>query len=89
MAITRTFKVYGIEGQEQEYSFNSSFRDDFTKGDNIKIIECENFDKTGTHDYSIVKITRNTSEECLEELDGQISDGIFENCRTGKVEEIL
>lgn len=88
MAITRTWKVYGTEGHRQRESFNKSHIYDFSKENNIRIIEIENSDKTGTNDYSIIKITRNTSEECQYELDGQISDGFFENCRVGIVEEI-
>ena len=42
----------------------------------------------GTNEYSIVRITRNTAEECLQELEGQLSDGIFENSRVGVIEEI-
>ena len=86
--VTRTWKIYGAEGHRQRESFNESYRYDFSRGDNVQIIEVENSDKTGTNDYSIVKITRNTAEECYSELDGQLSDGIFENSRTGVVEEI-
>lgn len=46
----------------------------------------ENSDKTGTNDYSLVRITRDSAEECLQEMRGQISDGIFENSRTGVIE---
>ena len=86
--ITRTWKVYGAEGHRQRESFNKSYKYDFSKENDVRIIEVENSDKTGTNDYSVVKITRNTSEECQTELDGQISDGIFENSRVGIVEEI-
>ena len=86
--ITRTWKVYGAEGHRQRESFNKSYKYDFSKENDVRIIEIENSDKTGTNDYSVVKITRNTSEECQDELDGQISDGIFENSRVGIVEEI-
>ena len=86
--ITRTWKVYGVEGHRQRESFNKSYKYDFSKENDVRIIEIENSDKTGTNDYSVVKITRNTSEECQDELDGQISDGIFENSRVGIVEEI-
>lgn len=85
---TRTWKLYGLGGHRQKESFNSSCKYDFSKGDNIRIIEVENFDKTGTNEYSIIRITRNTSEECFDELQGQISDGIFENSRVGEIEEI-
>ena len=54
-----------------------------------RIIEVDNFDKTGTHDYSIVRITRDTAKLCAAELNGQISDGIFENSRVGQILEVL
>lgn len=85
---TRTWKVYGAEGHRQKESFCDSYKYDFTEGNKIRIIEVLNADKTGTNEYSIVRITRNTSKECAEELEGQLTDGIFENRRTGKVVEI-
>ncbi|MBD5554869.1 MAG: hypothetical protein HDQ95_05845 [Roseburia sp.] len=88
MAVTRAWKVYGAEGHRQRESFNPSYTYDWTDGDNVRKIEVENSDKTGTNDYSIIRITRNTAEECERELDGQISDGIFENSRVGEVVEI-
>lgn len=88
MSITRTWKVYGLEGHRQRESFSKSYVNDFTRGENIRIIEVENSDKTGTNEYSIVRITRNSAQECEDELDSQISDGIFENSRVGKVVEI-
>lgn len=86
--ITKTFKVYGADGHRQKESFNNSYIYDFSVGTNIRIIEVENCDKTGTNDYSLVRITRNTAKEVYQELDGQLSDGIFENCRIGKIEEV-
>ena len=88
MAVTRAWKVYGVKGHRQRESFSPSETLDFSKGDNVRIIETENSDKTGTNEYSIVRITRNTPEECEEEFYGQLSDGIFENSRTGEIEEI-
>lgn len=87
--ITRAWKVYGRDGHRQRESFSKSYKYDFSKGENTRIIEVENSDKTGTNDYSIIRITRNTAEECDRELSGQLSDGIFENSATGKIEEIL
>lgn len=87
--ITRSWKVYGIQGHRQRESFNNSYVYDFSKNDKIRIIEVENADKTGTNDYSIVRITRNTAQECEDELWGQISDGIFENSNVGEVKEIF
>lgn len=88
MAVTRAWKVYGLEGHRQRESFCDSYTYDWTEGEDVRKIEVENSDKTGTNEYSIIRITRNTAEECERELDGQISDGIFENCRTGKIVEI-
>lgn len=85
---TRTWKIYGKDGHRQKESFNESQKYDFTEGNNIRIIEIENSDKTGTNEYTIMKITRNTAEECEKEMLGQVSDGIFENVRVGKIEEV-
>ena len=86
--VTRTYKVYGLDGHRQSESFNHSYKWDFSENNNTRILEVFNSDKTGTNDYTIIKITRNTASECEDELDGQITDGIFENCRVGKIEEI-
>lgn len=84
---TMTWKVYGAEGHRQRESFNESYVYDFTNyKDGVRIIEVKNSDKTGTHDYSIIRITRNNVEECIREFEGQITDGVFENSRTGRAE---
>lgn len=88
MAITRSWKVYGASGHRQRESFYPSYEYDFSTCNNIRIIKVENFDKTGTNDYSIIRITRKNSQECERELEGQLFDGIFENSAFGKVEEI-
>ena len=87
--VTKACKLYGKNGQRLKESFSESYKFDYSDGENIRIIEVFNFDKTSSHNYLIVKITRNTETECQEELDGQISDGIFENMRIGDIEEIL
>ena len=86
--ITRTWKVNGVLGDRQRESVNKAYKWDFSEGDNVRIIEDDKSDKTGTNDYSIVRITRNTAEECEAELNGQITDGIFENSTVGFIEEI-
>ena len=63
MAVTKTWKVYGVDGHRQRESFNKSRKYDFS-------------------------VTCDTEEECIAELEGQLSDGIFENSRVGKVVEI-
>ena len=86
--VTRAWKIYGAEGHRQRESFCESYKYDLSDGENIRIVEVENSDKTGTNDYSVIRITRNTSEECQKELEGQLSDGIFENSRVGVFEEL-
>lgn len=89
MAVKRSWKIYGLNGHRQRESFNKSFDHDFSEGDVTRKISVENSDKTGSNYYSIIHITRNTYDECEKELEAQISDGIFENSRTGKIEEVI
>ena len=86
--VTRTWKVYGAYGHRQRESFHPSYTWDFSKNGKTRILEVLNSDKTGTNDYTIVRITRDTAVECEAELIGQITDGIFENSRVGVWEEI-
>jgi hypothetical protein len=86
--VTRTWKVYGEVGHRQRESFCDSYKYDFSDERGTRIIEVENADKTGTNEYSIIRITRNTAEECLTELAGQLSDGVFENSRYGRIVEM-
>lgn len=80
------FKVFGLLGHRLKESFFESWKADWSSGNDIRKIEVLNSDVTGTNLYSIVKITRNTIDECIDEIEGQISDGIFENMRTGGYE---
>ena len=50
MAITRIYKVYGVEGHRQRESFNKSYKYDFSENGTTRIIEVENSDKTGTNE---------------------------------------
>lgn len=88
MAITMAWKIYGQDGHRQRESFAPSVHYDWTRGEDVRIVDIFNSDRTGTNDYTIVVITRNTTRECVEEMDGQLSDGIFENSRYGKIVEI-
>ena len=88
MEVTRTWKVYGANGHRQRASFAPSATFDWSSEGDVRKVALENADMTGTNEYVIIRITRNTAEECERELDGQISDGFFENCVVGKVIEI-
>lgn len=52
---------------------------DFSDGDDIRIIETLCTDVTGISTYFLIKITRNTEEECVKEFWGQFYDGLLEN----------
>ena len=86
--MTKTFKIYGADGHRQAASFGKSFLWDFSEDGRKRIILCQNADMTNTNAYSLLTIVRNTEKECYEELKGQLSDGIFENCKTGRIIEI-
>lgn len=88
MSVTKTYRVYGANGHRQRESFCKSCVMIFQKKGDVRIIQVFNSDITGTNDYSIISITRNTEEECVREFFGQLYDGIFENCRCGKIEEL-
>ncbi len=88
--VTRAWKVYGQPEHQQKISFESSDDYDWTTPEyGVRLVSIDTAERTGTHDYVIVRITRNTAQECGRELDGQLSDGIFENYHFGKVEEIF
>lgn len=89
--VKKTWKVYGEDGHRQRHSFADSYLYNFSKyeNDEIRIIEALNSDKTGTNEYSIFPIMMNkTPHEVDLEMEAQLSDGMFENSRYGKVEEI-
>lgn len=81
----RTWKVWGQDGHRQRESFAPSWDFETESGAKVSVF---NADCTGTNTYSIVHIIAPTAELCEAELLAQLSDGIFENSRTGKVEEL-
>lgn len=92
MKATVAWRVYGT-GSEQMETYEPSFKYDFSvrlapRNIDTRIIRVFNADKTGTHEYAEVHITRNTLDECYREFNGQITDGIFENYYVGRTEVI-
>ena len=85
------FKIFGADNHRQRESFHASHYSDFSKSSSwtrpVKIWVL-NSDKTGTNEYSIVSILAANKDMILKELDGQITDGIFENSVVGKIEEM-
>lgn len=91
MAVTKAWKVYGRAGHRQRESFRPSYvcsSDLARENGEVFALEVINGDITGTNEYTVLCITRETAKKCEEELDGQISDGVFENARTGDAVEI-
>lgn len=72
---TKTWKVYAPSLAKKD---NTVYWDWSNESDGIRIFESWTKEVTG-HNYLVIRITRNTEEECYDELDGQITDGYFEN----------
>lgn len=85
--ITKRYKIYGLTGHRQRESFTPSHSFQVVRNNEIIKIDVLNSDKTGTNEYTALIITASTPELCEEELNGQLSDGIFENSRTGNIVE--
>lgn len=79
----KVYHVYGVDGHRQRESFCGSY--ELPQILDGALIEVHNSDMTGTNDYSEIEITAKNEKECDEILDAQLTDGIFENCRTGKI----
>lgn len=86
---TRAWKVYSLNGYGQKESFYESTyleEPDYEYG--VRILEVFNSDITGTNEYSILRITRNTPSDCEKELNNQLTNEYFKNSRLDKVVEI-
>lgn len=84
MKVRMTWKVYGPNGRCQKEAAHPSVAYDFSneyKG--TRLIEISNEDVTGSCLYSLVSITRDSEEDCWDEFEWQLCDGIFENCDVG------
>lgn len=78
-----TFRVFGKEGHRQRASFGKSF--EFSTFGSSTHIECVCEDRTFTNRYVDVIITADSFTRCAVELNTQLSDGIFESCKVGKI----
>lgn len=82
----KIWKIYGVDGHRQSASFGrSSINGKTWGGIHLDVL---NSDITGTNEYTILVVRAETENLCRAELYAQISDGIFENCRVGRIEEI-
>ena len=78
-----TFRVFGKDGHRQRVSFGESF--EFSTFGGSAHIECVCEDRTLTNEFVDVIITSDSFKRCANELNAQLSDGIFENCVVGKI----
>lgn len=87
----RTFRIYGREGHSFRFAHFKSENYDFSIGPWARPMQMHvaNSDETGTTAYSEVTITAPTNSMIIHELWAQIDDGIFEDCRSGRVTEIV
>lgn len=87
---TRSWIVYGPTGHTQDESYRVSKDWDFSEAaGKHRRIQVLNADMTGTNYYSIIRITRDTAEECEAEFLAQLDDGVFEEAHVGSYEEIM
>lgn len=78
------FVVFGADGHRQRESFNDSCKFNTERAE----VEVINSDRTGSNMYTLMQITAEDFETCREEFAGQLGDGVFENSRTGEIQEI-
>lgn len=81
-----TARVYGRHDGQTRHRQRESFFPSRTYDFEEFTLEERNSDLTGTNDYTELAITAIDEAECERILQGQISDGVFENCATGRVE---
>ena len=78
-----TFRVFGKDGHRQRASFGESFEFSAFGGNTHIVCVCE--DRTLSNKYVDVIVTADSFKSCAEELNAQLTDGIFETCTTGKI----
>lgn len=89
MSMSVLFRVYGYDGHRQKASFGTSGIYDWSDENGTRIIEMRCADVTGTNAYAEIRITRDSLQDVLNTLEGQLSDGAFENMRYGEVFAII
>lgn len=84
-------RVYGDDGHRQKISFlKSSFYDWSEKGKRLRKLSVINSDiLQNENEFSVIIADRDTREDCAIEINGQLSDGAFENAKKGRIEKII
>ena len=81
--VRATFRVFGKDGHRQRASFGESF--EFGTLSGSAHIECVCEDCTLSNKFVDVIVTADSFKRCADELNAQLSDGIFESCTVGKI----
>ena len=81
------YRVWGKEGHRQKASWQKSVK--FTTNDGYTI-ETWCFDKTGTHNYIDIEVSRFNckASDLFEEMQAQLDDGILGCYKYGMVEKV-
>ena len=87
--VTKTWKVYGAAGHRQRESFFPSVSCNFSTEEEPRLVTVLNADSTWTNEYTEIVITCSNTVLAEAELAGQITDGVFENSRTGEIVEVV
>lgn len=81
------YRIWGKDGHRQKASWQKSVK--ITTNDGYTI-ETWCFDKTGTHDYIDIEVSRFNckASDLYDEMQIQLDDGILECCNYGKIEKV-
>lgn len=85
---TKMYKIYGRDGHRISESFHKSRDYEYSASEKMSQIRVINGNITRHHNFIYVIVTADSPSECEHNMWGQLSDGIFENMRFGKVVEI-
>lgn len=94
----KSYVVYGRKTYDQDENGNWTWtqhrqavsfqKSRFWMNDDGSFVSVCNSDIIDTNDYTILVIGADSLEKCREILEGQLSDGVFENYNYGEVEEL-
>lgn len=78
MAVRIRFRVF-LAPDSRELLFGKSVTHDGSDEKKIRVVELRNCDLTGTNEFCEMIITRDSLDDCMEEMREQIMDGLFKD----------
>lgn len=81
------YRIWGREGHRQKASWQKSVKIETYDG---YTIETWCFDRTGTHEYIDIEVSRFKckASDLYDEMQTQLDDGILEYCNYGNIEKV-